>query len=93
MADYIKRETAVRAVMAAKWVDGSDGAMAMEIVASPAAADVAPVVRCKDCKHRGGVQIPCNGINIDYCKVWDGTVQDLESTFCSYGERKDGKDG
>ncbi len=43
MAEYIKRETAVRAVMAAKWVDGSDGAMAMEIVASPAAADVAPI--------------------------------------------------
>lgn len=41
MDEYIKRETAVRAVMAAKWVDGSDGAMAMEIVASPAAADVA----------------------------------------------------
>ena len=34
----------IRAVMAAKWVDGSDGAMAMEIVASPAAADVAQVV-------------------------------------------------
>ncbi len=43
MDEYIKRETAVRAVMAAKWVDGSDGAMAMEIVASPAAADVAPI--------------------------------------------------
>lgn len=43
MAEYIKRETAVRAVMAAKWVDGYDGAMAMEIVASPAAADVAPI--------------------------------------------------
>ena len=43
MAEYIKRETAVRAVMAAKWVDGSDGAMAMEIVASPPAADVAPI--------------------------------------------------
>lgn len=43
MAEYINRETAVRAVMAAKWVDGSDGAMAMEIVASPAAADVAPI--------------------------------------------------
>ena len=44
MAEYIKREDAVNAVMAAKWADGSDGAMAMEIVASPAAADVAPVV-------------------------------------------------
>ena len=47
MAEYIKRETAVRAVMAAKLVDGSDGAMAMEIVASPAAADVAPVVHAE----------------------------------------------
>lgn len=44
MAEYIKRETAVRAVMAAKWVDGSDGAMAMEIVMTTPAVDVAPVV-------------------------------------------------
>ena len=44
MAGYIKRDTAIRAVMAAKWVDGSDGAMAMEIVAPPPAADVVPVV-------------------------------------------------
>ena len=44
MDEYIKRETAVRMVMAAKWGDGSDGAMAMEIVASAPAADVAPVV-------------------------------------------------
>ena len=43
MDEYIKRETAVRMVMAAKWEDGSDGAMAMEIVASAPAADVAPV--------------------------------------------------
>lgn len=44
MTEYIKRDTAIRAVMAAKWVDGSDGAMAMEIVASPPAADVAPII-------------------------------------------------
>ena len=44
MDEYIKRETAVRMVMAAKWEDDSDGAMAMEIVASAPAADVAPVV-------------------------------------------------
>ena len=44
MDEYIKRETAVRMVMAAKWEDGSDGDMAMEIVASAPTADVAPVV-------------------------------------------------
>lgn len=48
-----------------------------------------PVVRCEDCKHRGGVQVLCNGVNIDYCKIWNCTLQNLETTFCSYGERKD----
>ena len=52
-------------------------------------ADVAPVVRCMDCKHKGWVQEPCHGKSVDYCKVWDCTLRDLESTFCSYGERKE----
>ena len=43
MDEYIKRETAVRMVMAAKWGDGSDGAMAMEIVATAPTADVTQV--------------------------------------------------
>ena len=47
------------------------------------------VTRCKDCKHKGWVQEPCHGKSVDYCKVWDCTLRDLESTFCSYGERKD----
>ena len=47
MAEYFERETAVKAVMAAKWVDGSDGAMAMEIVATAPAVDVTPVVHAR----------------------------------------------
>lgn len=72
MAEYIKRETAVRAVMAAKWVDGSDGAMAMEIVASPAAADVAPVVRGR-WVHLGGDEWCCSacGFVITTEGSWD----------------------
>lgn len=76
MAEYIERETAVRAVMMAKWVDGSDGAMAMEIVASPAAADVAPVVHGRwipfHSKISGDIQY-CSACEIgfaakaDYC--------------------------
>ena len=54
------------------------------------AADVAPVVRCKDCKHKGWVQEPCHGKSVDYCKIWDCTLRNLETTFCSYGEQKDG---
>ena len=52
--------------------------------------DAVIVTRCRDCKYRGGVEVPCNGGSVDYCKVWDCTLRDLESTFCSYGERKDG---
>lgn len=47
------------------------------------------ITRCKDCKYRGGVEVPCNGGSVDYCKVWDCTLRNLENTFCSYGERKE----
>ena len=31
--------------------------------------DAVPVVRCRDCKHKGWVQEPCHGKSIDYCRV------------------------
>ena len=52
--------------------------------------DAVVVTRCKDCKHKGWVQEPCHGKSVDYCRVWDCTLRNLETTFCSYGERKDG---
>lgn len=103
MAEYIKRETAVKAVMAAKWVDGSDGAMAMEIVASPPAADVAPVVHgrwiCEWDADLGRTTITCsnckdvrvvNGcyVSVDGESLWD------EDDYCpNCGAKMDGKDG
>lgn len=62
-------------------------------VATAPTVDAVIVTRCKDCKHKGWVQEPCHGKSVDYCKVWDCTLRNLESTFCSYGERKDGEDG
>lgn len=44
MTEYIDKAAAVAAVMATEWYDGTDGAMAMEIVARQPAADVEPVV-------------------------------------------------
>lgn len=64
-------------------------ATAADIRAIPI-VDAVVVTRCKDCKHRGGVQEPCHGKSIDYCRVWDCTLRNLESTFCSYGEPKEG---
>ena len=87
MDEYIKRETAVRMVMAAKWGDGFDGAMAMEIVASAPAADVAPVVRCKHCTD--GIMSNDNKYII-CCRLGVGMEFD---DFCSHGERKNGDSG
>ncbi len=101
MAEYIERE-ALREILdgwrdAHADVDDVHGCGLLEDVIcevdAQTAADVAPVVRCKDCKHKGWVQEPCHGKSVDYCKVWDCTLRNLETTFCSYGERKDGGDG
>lgn len=89
MAEYIERSAAIKAAKHA-WAKGLEPSQYIEALP---AADVAPVVRCKDCKHKGWVQEPCHGKSVDYCKVWDCTLRNLETTFCSYGERKDGANG
>ena len=89
MAEYIDRE-ALRKVLE-NWrdahadVDDEQGCGLLEDViwevdAQPA-ADVVPVVRCKDCKHYdiGGSCIIC------------GFQSRKPDDFCSYGERKDVK--
>ena len=89
MDEYIKRKTAVRAVMAAKWVDGSDGAMAMGIVASTPAADVAPVVH-------GAWQVTDRFKACSVCGYAFARL--LPDKYCPHcgakmdGERKDGVD-
>ena len=60
---------------------------AIDIIEDAPAADVAPVVRCKDCKHSwediGGLTCS-HGVCVD-CAV-------LADFYCAYGERKDGAD-
>lgn len=55
------------------------------------AADVAPVVRCKDCKHlcvwnRKDIYAFCPETNIVFLPF----ERDTRTFFCSLGERKDG---
>lgn len=49
--------------------------------------DAVEVVRCKDCKHWGGVVFGFR------CKKWSSypntIIQTLEDDFCSHGERKE----
>ena len=88
MDEYIKRETAVRMVMAAKWGDGSDGAMAMEIVASAPAADVAPGVHGQ---WEPGNPI-CPVCGVDKFKDLDADIWcDWQPDFCpNCGAKMDG---
>lgn len=85
MAECIKRDVVMKEIMAAKWMDGYDGAMAMAIAASAPAADVAPVVRCKVCKHLVNATVNGNGFLI--CDISD--METAPDDFCSYGERRD----
>lgn len=52
------------------------------------AADVAPVVRCKDCKHYDmGVCLKIYSDGNAHPEAWQSRRSE---DFCSYGERKDG---
>lgn len=93
MTEYIERDALLDDISAAVKHRGMGeiiGQTLMRYVKRQPAADVASVVRCKDCKHKGWVQEPCHGKSVDYCKIWDCTLRNLEATFCSYGEQKDG---
>ena len=51
-------------------------------VMSAPTVDAVEVVRCKDCKHRGGNLCPMETVEL---YPWFGTRNDA---YCSYGERK-----
>ena len=50
--------------------------------------DAVEVVRCKDCNHKGWIQEPCHGKSVDFCNVFDSTINNPEKCFCYYGERR-----
>ena len=79
MAEYIERSAAIEAAKHA-WAKGLEPSQYIEALP---AADVAPVVRCKDCKHLVAVNV--NGKGIPTCRVSDMEVAPDE--FCSRGEK------
>ena len=85
MAEYIERDIAAAfanncgAVYVANRLSDSN--------AFPS-ADVAPVVRCKDCKYW---QDNNDGYPHEECRWGHGETPDAND-FCSYGERKEGVD-
>lgn len=91
MAEYIKRETAIKRVMETKWESGSDGAAAMEIVAATPAADVAPVVHTR-WAHLGGDEWCCSACG--FVITTEGSWDKPTKKYCEdCGAKMDIEDG
>ena len=87
MAEYIKRESAIEAIMSDP-PDAHYQSWYAEKINEIPAADVEPLVRCKDCKYW---QDNNDGYPHEECRWGHGETPDAND-FCSYGERKEGAD-
>ena len=87
MAEYIERAAAVKSVLRMRRPENSVAQnrmlsiIQMDMLKLPA-ADVAPVVRCKDCKYNRGSKKCLNSDSF--------FAVPKDDDFCSYGERKEG---
>ena len=88
MAEYIDRGIAIAKLTALEVTErNATMTSAKRSLADMPAADVAPVVRCKDCKHyEMGVCLKIYSDGNAHPEAWQSRKPE---DFCSYGERKD----
>ena len=92
-SQYIEREAAKRELLSwAVCMNHPEYLMrddALHVIDSIPAADVAEVVRCRECKYRGTDDciFHIKGESAD-----EELLLKLDNDFCSYGERKEGSD-
>lgn len=93
MAEYIKREAAIKAMekadctLIASDADDCKADYLREIIESVPTADVATVVRCKDCKY-AYINSFSTATKVVLCSVNVKMMQ--EDDFCSCGAKMDG---
>lgn len=79
MAEYIDREKA-KSLLHIEYAYAAE-----QLLDEIPAADVAPVVRCKDCKHYAlGVCLKIYSDGNEHPEAWQSRKPE---DFCSYGER------
>ena len=83
MDDYISREAALTALQDSDLFNTTE--RQLRAIRELPAADVAEVVRCKDCEHLVNTTINANGFLI--CDISDMEI--APDDFCSYGERRE----
>ena len=86
MTEYIKREDAIDTVLDVYYntpdIDLSGKRLEAAILNIPA-ADVVPVVRCKDCRLRGREECAM----FYRCECGEQHTWETDDDFCSYGEK------
>ena len=89
MSEYIDRQALLDAIPPTKEDKQISlcGAIAdfISLVCDVPAADVAPVVRCKECEHWGARKADGYG----FCCIWGTSVEG--NAFCSSGVKEDAK--
>ena len=81
MTEYIKREAAIEAIMSDP-PDAHYPQWYVDKIKSIPAADVVPVVRCKDCRLRGREECAM----FYRCECGEQHTWETDNDFCSYGE-------
>lgn len=89
MAEYIDKGAAIAKLTALEVTEpNATMTSAKRLLADMPAADVAPVVHCKDCNHYDlGVCLKIYSDGNAHTEAWQPRKPE---DFCSYGERKEG---
>lgn len=82
--EYIEREATIERLEKLMQLQAPT---ARAIIEAIPAADVRPVVLCRECKHKGWVQEPEHGKSVDYCRLIERCVD--KQFFCAAGEKRE----
>ena len=82
MDEYIKREAVIEVIMSEP-PDAHYPQWYVDKIKSIPAADVVPVVRCKDCHWRGREECAM----FYRCECGEQHTWETDDDFCSYGEK------
>lgn len=82
MTEYIKREATIEVIMSEP-PDAHYSQWYVDKIKSIPAADVVPVVRCKDCRLRGREECAM----FYRCECGEQHTWETDDDFCSYGEK------
>lgn len=84
--EYIRREAAIEAVKHA-WAKGLEPSQYIEILP---AADVAPVVRCKDCECARDLGFQFGSlVHESWFCIYNGPHTTGANDFCSHGQKRE----